>query len=260
MVSSLLLPLLLGLQAPGFSGTPAPGVAVPGCRVAVMDLEGQGLPPDQAHIAKVLTEALAAAVADASKCEVITRQDIASMIEVEAERASCGGDVSDSCLAEIGNALGVDRVVAGTVARLGASTTVTARLLNMKAGKVELRAEETTSDDAQLRATAQNVGRRLFGVATVAAVEAPVVVAAGGGPAMPLLVTGGVVGGVGLTAAVIGGVLAMGADGILGDSGSDGLAKKDARASADVAILIGGLGLGGVVVGGVVTGLAFVLE
>jgi TolB-like protein len=247
----LLLLLSLGAQL-------AP--AVPGsCRVAVMDLEGQGLPADQAHLAKVLTEALAASVADASKCEVITRQDIASMIELESERASCGGDVSDSCLSEIGNALGVERMVAGSVARVGTSTTVTARLLNMKAGKVEMRAEETTSDDALLRASAQNVGKRLFGVAVVVAPVAPVV-PVNDGPSLPLLLGGGVVGVAGLSATAVGGVMALGADAILGSKTSDGLAKKDARDSANLAIIVGGAGLGVVVVGGVVAGLAFVLE
>ena len=231
----------------------------PLCKVAVMDLEGQGLPPDQAHLAKVLTEALATSVADASKCDVITRADIASMIELEAEHEACGGNASDSCLSEIGNALGVERMVAGSVARVGGSTTVSARLLNMKAGKVEKRAEATTSSEAELRATAQNVGRLLFGqpAAPVGAVASPI---DGGGPSLPLLVSGGVVGGIGLTAAVIGAVLAMGADSVLADSGSDRLSKDAARDSGSSALLITGVGLGGVVVGVVVAGLAFVLE
>ena len=239
------------------SSAPALAEDTAGCRVAVMDLEGQGLPAEQAHLPKVLTDALAAAVAEASGCEVVTRQDIASMIDFEAERAACGGGVSDSCLSEIGNALGVERMVAGSVARVGTSTTVTARLLNLKAGKVEMRAEETTLTDDALRTTAQHVGQRLFGVATT-----PVVAAApvDDGPSLPLLITGGVLGGIGLTAGLVGGVIAMGADGVLSDSGSDRLAKDAARDSGSTAVIIAGVGLGGLVIGGVVGGLAFVLE
>ncbi len=264
---------LAALGAPTARAAPASGAtssaaasaaagATNGCRVAVMDLENQGLPADQAHLAKVLTEALAASVADVSGCEVVTRQDIASMIDFEAERAACGGSASDSCLSEIGNALGVERMVAGAVARVGTATTVTARLLNLKAGKVESRAEETTSDPAALRAAAQTVGKRLFGAASapLTSTESGSSSGPSSGPSGPLLVGGVVVGVVGLVAAGVGGALALGANGVLADRGSTRAAKDEARDTGGVALAIVGVGVGVVIVGVVVGGLAFVLE
>lgn len=237
---------------------PAPSSTTTSCKLAVMDLEGQGLPADQAHVPKALTDALAAAVADASGCDVVTRQDIASMIDFEAEKAACGGAVSDSCLAEIGNALGVERMVAGSIARVGTSTTVAARLMNLKLGKVEARAEQTTSDDAVLRTAAQNVGKQLFGKAA-----APLTTSSAepsSGPSMPLLVTGGALAGVGLAAAAVGGVFAFAAEDVLKDVSAPRDAKDQAKADGGGAVVIAGLGGAGVVVGAVVAGLAFVLE
>lgn len=231
-----------------------------GCRVAVMDLENQGLPSEQAHVPKALTEALAASVASSSGCEVVTRQDIAALIDFEAEKAACGGNVSDSCLSEIGNALGVERMVAGSIARVGAATTVTARLMNLKAGKVEQRAEETTSDDSQLRAVAQNVGKRLFGVAPTPLSTTTTAPPASSGPSVPLLVVGGGVAGVGLAAAVVGGALALSAEDVLKDINAPTSAKDQAKSDGAGAVVVAGIGGAGVVVGLVVAGLAFVLE
>lgn len=223
------------------------------CRIAVMDLDNQGLPADEAHVPKVLTEALAAAVAEASGCDVLMRQDIASMVDFEAERAACGGSTSDSCLSEIGNALGVERMVAGSVARVGTSTTVTARLLNLKLGKVEARAEETTGDDTTLRSVAQTVGGKLLGKTAAPAAEA-------GGANPVLLGVGGVVGAVGVVAAVVGGVWAFSADGVLANAKAARSEKDAARADGVIALGVGVVGVSLIVVGAGVAALGVVLE
>jgi TolB-like protein len=186
----------------------------------------------------VLDEALATSVASSSLCDVITRQDIASMIGFEAERQACGGETSDSCLAEIGSALGVERIVAGSVARLGGAITVSARLMNLKAGKVERRAERTVTDAAQLRDATRAVGAELFGVvaATPASASSSGVVWAGA-----------IAAGTGLAAAIGGGVLAVVADTQLA-------APATSRAEKDGALTYG---VGGLVVvaAGVVVGV-----
>jgi TolB-like protein len=230
--------------APPPTTTPAPATTMT-CSVAVLDLEAQGLAANEAHVPRVLTEALAASVADVSHCAVVTRSDIASMIGFEAERQACGADMSDSCLAEIGSALGVERIVGGAVARVGSSTTVTARLMNLTTGRVEQRAERTVYVDARLREAAQQVGRALFGVTTTtapssAALFSTGVAAAGGGGAL----------------ALGGGLVALVAEGALASADATREFKDGARVVGAPAVVVAGVGVVVASVGGVLIAVA----
>jgi TolB-like protein len=207
------------------------------CRVAVLDLEAQGLPADEAHLARALSDALASAVADASGCAVLTRADIASMADFEAGRQACGVD-SPSCFAELGSALGVERLVTGAVARIGTSTTVSARLLDLKSGAVVARAEETTTDVAALRPLTLKVGQRLLGLNN----------AVDGGPG-PLLIAGVVTVGVGVLGLVGGALLALPADATLGTVDASRVEKDNARTLGTAGLVVGGVAGGVVVVG-----------
>jgi len=170
-------PLLTVLVLSSSSARAAP------CKLAVTALEPQGLAANEAHLPGALTDALTVSVANASGCEVISSSDIATIAGFEAQRALCGVG-GDDCLAELGDALGVDRIVAGTIARVGTSTTVTARLVNIKASRVEARAEETTTDPNQLRDRTQSVGRALFAPAGNAPGTAPPLTVVVGGTAV----------------------------------------------------------------------------
>jgi TolB-like protein len=237
MVTALLLVLAAQTTAP----TP--------CRVAVFDFENQGLAANEAHLPAVLMEAAASAIADASGCQVITKKDMASMVEFEAERAACGAGASDSCLAEIGAALGVERMVTGSVARVATSTTVTARLMNLKTGVVDARAEATTDDVAALRGLAQRVGTELILGKPSAAAPSSSTEQPGGGGAF---VVGAVVAGVGALAAV-GGAVGVGfADGVLADKTTSRAEKDSARGAGQLAGLVAAAGAVVLVVGGVV--------
>jgi TolB-like protein len=196
------------------------------CRVAVLDLEAQGLPADEAHLARALSDALASAVADASGCAVLTRADIASMADFEAGRQACGVD-SPSCFAELGSALGVERLVTGAVARIGTSTTVSARLLDLKSGAV-----------AALRPLTLKVGQRLLGLNN----------AVDGGPG-PLLIAGVVTVGVGVLGLVGGALLALPADATLGTVDASRVEKDNARTLGTAGLVVGGVAGGVVVVG-----------
>ncbi len=184
-----------------------------GCRVAVLELQNKGLPADEAHLPGLLTEALAQAVSQVTPCKVLTQADLVAMMDVEATKMSCGQE-SSSCIAEIGQALGAKLIVAGSVGRLGASTIISARLLDLDKGAAETRADETVHGDPEaLRDAARRVGRKLFG--------APVDAAAGAAPSSsgvsPLVWGGAVVAVVGAGAAVGTGLGAGAMDGVLDD-------------------------------------------
>jgi TolB-like protein len=231
----------------------SPAVHPAGCKVAVMDLEAQGLAADKVYLAKALTDALASTVADATGCDVITRADIASMVGFEAERQTCGGDGADSCLAELGNALGVERIVAGSVIRIGAATTVSARVMNMQLGKVDARAEETSVDEATLRDMTRRIGQRLFGVA-------PGSSSSSSSLSSSLLIGGGIAAGLGVAAAGVGALLVLPAEGVLGTSSSLRTDKDAARSSGSTGLVVGAVGLTAVVIGGGLAVAALVME
>src|SRR5512137_2799925 len=78
---------------------------------------GEGVP---ASTAAAVTEALAAEVRKRSGAEVITRKEIEAVLSLEAQKQMLGCQ-TDACIAELGGALGVERLVAGDLARLGES-------------------------------------------------------------------------------------------------------------------------------------------
>lgn len=83
------------------------------------------------NAAAVLTDAVVAEIRRLPGTSVITQQEIASLLSLEKQKAALGC-ADDSCLAEIGGALGVDRMVTGSVARLGESWLVGLKLLDVK--------------------------------------------------------------------------------------------------------------------------------
>jgi hypothetical protein len=106
----------------------APPAAAAGerCKIVVLNLVGRSLPETDAEVPNILTETLASEVGAVSGCDVVSQADIIAMLDYEKQKAVCT-DGNDSCLAEIGAALGAERVIAGTIGRLGADYILAAR-------------------------------------------------------------------------------------------------------------------------------------
>jgi TolB-like protein len=121
--SGMLAPLLaLALAAP--------------TRLAVLPIvAGEGVSD---KTAAALTEALAAEVRRRSGGEVITQREINTVLSLERQKAMMGC-ATDSCMAELGGALGVSELVNGDVARVGESLLVHFRLVDV--GKVRVIAQ-----------------------------------------------------------------------------------------------------------------------
>lgn len=193
------------------------------CRIAVLDLVGRGLKAgEDDSYAALLTEVMTNEIADASQCQVLSQADIKSMVDFEITKQQCTGN-SDSCLSELGQALGVERIVAGSLGHLGSDYVITVRLVDIKNTVVERRAEEVVSGQPEkLRLAAKLVGRALFprdtplapvasSTATPAAAPAPAFTSS------PMFWGGVGVGVVGLAGAAIGVGLGVDADARLGD-------------------------------------------
>jgi hypothetical protein len=139
----------------------APKAAKP-CQIAIMSLQTKGLPPEQAHVPELLSDSMATEIASATSCRVITQADIMEMLDFEATKAACA-EGSESCLAEIGGALGVERVIGGSLGVLGSSFKLQIKLQNVAQGRVEKRVDRTIKGDPELLdLAARNAARELF--------------------------------------------------------------------------------------------------
>jgi TolB-like protein len=218
-----------------------------GCRIVVLNLLGRGLDARESDLPAILTESLAGEVEAVSGCSVVSQADILAMLDFERQKAVCT-DGSDSCLAEVGQALGAERVVAGTVGKLGSEYVLTVRLMNVRKGVVEQRVEEAVSGaPSRLRHTAKNAGRRLFGADELE----PGALAEGGSPSAgwsALVWTGAILGGAGALAVVGGGLVAGLAELRLADPAER---KKDAaRDQGHIGLFVAGVGAAAVAAGG----------
>jgi TolB-like protein len=89
-----------------------------------------------AERAEFYTEHFADRLADQG-LRVVTPREISTLIGMERQRAllGCGGDASSSCLVEMANALGVDGVVLGTVAKVGTEFQVNLKIIAADNGR-----------------------------------------------------------------------------------------------------------------------------
>lgn len=107
-------------------------------RVAVLPIvPGEGVTE---KAAAALTEALAAEVRRRSGGEVITQREINTVLSLERQRAMMGCS-TDACMAELGGALGVERLVNGDVARVGESLLAHFRLVEVSGVRVAAQAD-----------------------------------------------------------------------------------------------------------------------
>lgn len=121
----MLVPLLaLALAAPA--------------RIAVLPIvAGEGVTE---KTASALTESLAAEVRKRSGADVVTQREINAVLSLERQKTMMGC-ATDSCMAELGGALGVEKLVNGDIARVGESLLVHVRLLEVTRVKVAAQAD-----------------------------------------------------------------------------------------------------------------------
>ena len=133
--------LLAGLLCSALLLTALPCLAEEGAKpkLAVTEIKARrGVDP---VLAKVIEEYLAFELAKAGAFQVVGRDDIARMLDHEQQKQMVGC-TDDSCLAEIGGALGVDKMVGGAMDKVGESVLLTLKLINVRQGKVERRESE----------------------------------------------------------------------------------------------------------------------
>ena len=102
-------------------------------RVAVYNFELQNVPPG---IGQVVTEALLAEVRKMEGISAIGMEEITQMISLEAQKQMLGCEASESCLAQIAGALGVDELITGTLTELADGRVILIRRIDQRKAKV----------------------------------------------------------------------------------------------------------------------------
>jgi TolB-like protein len=111
-----------------------------------------------ASLAEGLTEHLAQSF---KRVRVITARDIGALLGLERQKQLMGcNDAATNCMAELGNALGVQGVLLGELLKVGARVQINLRVLDPLNGQVMASySEELDASDDLLRALARGAGR-----------------------------------------------------------------------------------------------------
>ncbi|MEK7703807.1 MAG: hypothetical protein AAB426_02520 [Myxococcota bacterium] len=136
-----------------------PALAAPRPKLAVVDVIATGIDP---KYASTFTEVTTAEVDALGRYEVIAGSDIKQTVGFNQERMVMGCD-DDACIAEIGGALGVDRILVTQVTLLGGTYVLNIKLIDIKKVRTVARAYETVQGEMDaLLATIRTSVRKLF--------------------------------------------------------------------------------------------------
>lgn len=245
-----LLSFAAPLAASPDDGAPAPPAAAPPAErlsVVVLDLQSTNATPETARL---ITDLVAVSLQRTRALQVLTSEDVRSVMAFEAERQTAGCD-DVSCLAELAGALGAALVVHGSVGQLGELFVVNLNLFDSREARSVGRESAQVRDRAELPSAIDGMARRLVG-GVVELPEAPVAEAPpasepppSSSPFLsPLFLGGAAVGALAGAGAVGLGLWALSIDGSLERSaGDDGKARMEER-ERGLGVLAGATALG----------------
>jgi hypothetical protein len=147
------------LMAAAVSLTAAVGGAPPSQRLAVLEIRPLGVPPELAH---TLTGVVAEQAGKIPGFTAISQSEITSMLGLERQKQMLGcGD--ESCLAEIGGALGASRVLSGSLSKVGDAYLLQLELVDTTRAVVQGRESRSVPGAAtELIETARDLTHRLL--------------------------------------------------------------------------------------------------
>ena len=110
--------------------------------VAILDFEGQGISVQEVQ---TLTERMRSEIGTTNAVRLIERKAIESIMAEQGLAQS--GCVSDECAAEVGQLLGVQFMVSGTIGKLGDSFTIDVKMFSVETGATERSVNATHEGD-----------------------------------------------------------------------------------------------------------------
>jgi hypothetical protein len=106
-------------------------------RLAVLDLQDKGVGPE---VASLLTSVASNRLSEIGIFQVISREDIKNMLSHQQDQILLGC-VDESCLVQIGGALGAENLVAGAVGKVGEKYIIGLQRIDVRGAKVVKRVE-----------------------------------------------------------------------------------------------------------------------
>lgn len=129
----LLLILMMGpysLNAQGVAKKPASADGK--LSIAVSELDGRGLQPGEAG---TLTDVLSSHLSNTGKFRVMERGKMDMVLKEQGFQQS-GACTDQACVVEIGQLLGVDKMVTGSIGKVGKTYSVNVRMINVSTGEI----------------------------------------------------------------------------------------------------------------------------
>jgi TolB-like protein len=109
-----------------------------------------------AELARTMTRVFAEELTRSSGWDISTPQEIAALLSDDQQQlVECDG--KPACAADLGKALGADRLVSGTVRRQGEHYIVEVALLKLPEATVERRISRDAEESASIRAAANEL-------------------------------------------------------------------------------------------------------
>jgi len=105
----------------------------PVTKIAFFQLEAQVIDP---KIAGIISDMLVGELSRMKEAKVIGSKEIDAMLGYE-QKKQMSGCTDTSCMVAIGGALGVDKILMGSVGKIGTSYTISLKLINIREGNVE---------------------------------------------------------------------------------------------------------------------------
>jgi hypothetical protein len=144
---------------PATTPAPTPAAGTQKQRLAVLELKAEGA---SAELATTLSQVVAEQAGKTPGFEAISQAEISAMLNVQRQKQLLGC-ADESCLAEIGGALGAKLVLSGTLGKLGDSYVLSLQLLDTHKGKIQSRESRTVSGGLDaLVAAAKDLTYRLL--------------------------------------------------------------------------------------------------
>ena len=110
--------------------------------VAILDFEGQGISVQEVQ---TLTERMRSEIGSTNAVRLIERKAIESIMAEQGLAQS--GCVSDECAAEVGQLLGVQFMISGTIGKLGDTFTIDVKMFSVETGATERSVNATHEGD-----------------------------------------------------------------------------------------------------------------
>lgn len=126
--------------------------------IAIADLSTYSVTENEA---RSLTDALHHTIVETAYFNVLSRAEMQSVLQAQAFQRTEACDDS-TCLVEMGKILAVQKMVGGSIGRVGSTFSVTVRMVDVETGKTILSAErDLRSEPDQLLPAVRQVGRDL---------------------------------------------------------------------------------------------------